>query len=277
MAELAALLDEAEAGDGGTDPGDAEAPDYPASPAQQRLWVLAQMEGAAAYHMADSLLLRGDLDVGALTLAYAMLLRRHETLRTEFHMVPGALRQRVRDTMDSTLDVVDLRGLSDPIAEARSLALADARKGFDLACAPLIRVRLARTGEREHVLQFNMHHIISDGWSMDILIRETMQLYAAAIERRADPLPPLRVQYRDYVVWQAARLAPRMQRLRNYWRASSVISAAHRSSRRLSASAGALGRGGRANLRLAPALHASLCWNSPASSRRACSCCWPRW
>ena len=235
------------------------APDYPASPAQQRLWVLAQMDGAAAYHMADSLHLCGDLDARALARAYAMLLRRHEILRTEFVEAAGALRQRVLDSVDDTLDVFDLRGSPDPIAEARSLALADARTGFDLARAPLVRLRVLRTGDREHVLQFNMHHIISDGWSMDILIREIMRLYEAAIAQRSDPLPALRIQYRDYVAWQAARSAPRLARLRDYWR------------RELADLPPPLdlpadfprppvrsGRGGRARLSLQPALHESL-------------------
>lgn len=156
------------------------APDYPTSPAQQRLWVLAQMDGSAAYNMADCLIMRGELDIHALAQSYATLLQRHETLRTEFLEGPGSLRQRVRETVDSALEVINMRGSVDPIAETRSMALADARKEFDLAHAPLIRVRLMRVGDREHMLQFNIHHIISDGWSMDILIREFMQLYAAS-------------------------------------------------------------------------------------------------
>ena len=105
-------------------------------------------------------------------------------------------------TIDTRLDVIDLRRSSDPIAEARTLAFADARKEFDLAHAPLIRVRLLRTADHEHMLQFNIHHIISDGWSMDILVREIMQIYKAAVDRCVDPLPPLPIQYRDYVAWQ---------------------------------------------------------------------------
>ena len=114
--------------------------------------------------------------------------------------------------------MIDLRRSSDPIAEARTLAFADARKEFDLAHAPLIRVRLLRTADHEHMLQFNIHHIISDGWSMDILVREIMQIYKAAVDRCVDPLPPLPIQYRDYVAWQASRLALQYGALRDYWR-----------------------------------------------------------
>src|SRR5262249_16042548 len=132
-------------------------------------------------------------------------------------------------------------------------------KGFDLARAPLVRARLLRTGDHEHVLQFNVHHIISDGWSMDILVREIVTLYADFVEGRADSLPPLYVQYRDSVPSQTARLRPRLERLGAYWRSqlgdlppridlpADSLRPAVRS-----------GRGGRVHLRLEPTLHTGL-------------------
>src|SRR5262249_13229507 len=139
-------------------------------------------------------------------------------LRTAFVEVGGDLRQQVADAVQPALDFVDLSGHPDPLSAASKLALEHAHSGFDLSRAPLLRVSLIKLGAEDHVLLFNMHHIISDGWSLDVLIREFMVLYDAAVAGRSDPLPPLRIQYRDYVVWQQGHLRLRIEALREYWR-----------------------------------------------------------
>ncbi|HEU4597747.1 MAG TPA: amino acid adenylation domain-containing protein [Pyrinomonadaceae bacterium] len=218
IAELSAFLDRQEAGETlEAIPTVPRAEDYPTSHAQQRLWVLAQVGGGAAYHMADGLRLRGPLAPGALGAAFDALIERHETLRTSFAEVDGELRQRVADAVEHSLQVFDLSEHADPLAAARGLALEHARAGFDLSRAPLLRVSLLKLGADEHVLLFNVHHIVSDGWSMDILVREFMLLYEAAVAEGPNPLPPLRIQHRDYVAWQHKRAALYSEAQRDYW------------------------------------------------------------
>jgi amino acid adenylation domain-containing protein len=218
IAGLAAKLDveRAELPDAAI-PATAEAPHYPASRGQRRLWVLSQMGGAAAYHMADALRLRGPFDPAALERAFGQLLDRHEILRTRFVEIEGALRQVVVTGVQPVLDIVDLPREPDPESAVWDAALAHAREDFDLAAAPLLRARLLRLSGVEHVLLFSMHHIIADGWSLDVLVRELMALYTAAVEDSAAGLPPLRIQYRDYVAWQQTRLARHGEAQRAYW------------------------------------------------------------
>jgi hypothetical protein len=188
-----------------------------------------------------------------------MLLQRHEILRTGFVEVAGALRQRVHHIVDPAFETVDLRGAPVPIDEARRLALADARRGFDLASAPLVRMRLLRTGSREYVLQFNMHHIISDGWSMDVLVRGG---------RCSSTRPRSRA---DGCAAAAAHPVSRLRRLAGGALASAHAAAARILAKRARRFAAPLdlptdfprpavrsGRGGRLHLRLEPALYARL-------------------
>ncbi|WPZ32677.1 non-ribosomal peptide synthase/polyketide synthase [Thalassobaculum sp. OXR-137] len=220
IAELSEALDASESGAGGAPirrlPN---AADYPVSDAQRRLWVLSQMDGGGAYHMADSLRLTGPLEIHALGRAIDTVTSRHESLRTCFVERNGDLRQRVDENATVELVVEDLGGEADPLASARRRALEDGRLGFDLTRAPLLRLRLLRLADDDHVLLFNMHHIVSDGWSMDVLLREIMQVYRAVLSSLPDPLPPLAVQPRDIVAWQAERLAEREAEHRAYWQA----------------------------------------------------------
>ena len=195
----------------------ADAEDYPVSYAQQRLWFLAQMDGGEAYHMANSLRVRGLLETESLRHALGAMIARHESLRTSFLERDGTLRQRVGEPGAVPLELIDLSREADPLAAARQHALEDARRGFDLSRAPLIRLHLLRLGADDHVLLFNMHHIISDGWSMDVLVREIMVLYRAALENGDANLPPLAIQHRDYVAWQSQRLTERAGAHRAFW------------------------------------------------------------
>ncbi|SEU41903.1 amino acid adenylation domain-containing protein, partial [Myxococcus fulvus] len=195
----------------------------PLSFAQRRLWFLDQLEpGTALYNLPAAIRLEGAVDVSALEQAFAALVRRHEALRTTFPAnADGSPHQAIAE--DATLNVVlvDLSTLPSEQREdeARRLALAEARKPFDLARGPLLRVTLLRLEERQHVLLLTMHHIVSDGWSTGVLVREAAELYGAAREGRTASLPTLRVQYADHAAWQHQWLgAGELERQLTYWK-----------------------------------------------------------
>ena len=190
------------------------------SSAQQRLWFLAQMEGGnAAYHMPLNLRLRGSLDVPALERSFNQLVARHAALRTTFIAVEGEGRQLVSPPAHSVrLTVTDVQG-HDAQERLSRLIDEEGARPFDLSRGPLMRVSLLRLAADDHVLLLTQHHIISDGWSMGVLTRELGQLYAAALQDRDDPLPPLPVQYVDYAVWQKQWLSGDvLEQQSRYWR-----------------------------------------------------------
>ncbi len=192
----------------------------PLSFAQQRLWFLAQMEGGSeAYHIPVGLRLKGELDEEALRRALDRIVARHEALRTRFEVQEGQAVQRIVPAdVGLTLEWGDL---STEEASEHQLGLqaeAEARTPFDLEQGPLIRGRLVKLGEQEHVLLITMHHIVSDGWSQGVLARELGALYEAYRAGNADPLPALPIQYADYAVWQRRWLASgELQRQGAYW------------------------------------------------------------
>jgi natural product biosynthesis luciferase-like monooxygenase protein/amino acid adenylation domain-containing protein/non-ribosomal peptide synthase protein (TIGR01720 family)/FkbM family methyltransferase len=182
-------------------PGEA----VPLSFAQQRLWFLDQLgEGSHAYNLPAALRLSGPLSVPALRQALAAVMRRHAVLRTTFPSAGGAPVQMIGPPAPFAVPVADLRllGADRREAELRRLALADARAPFDLAHGPLLRAGLVWLAEMEHVLLLNMHHIVGDGWSTGVLIRELGALYAGFAAGRPARLPDLPVQYADFAVWQ---------------------------------------------------------------------------
>ncbi|MGA3706678.1 amino acid adenylation domain-containing protein, partial [Ralstonia nicotianae] len=192
----------------------------PLSFAQQRLWFLAQMEGGSeAYHIPVGLRLKGELDEEALRRALDRIVARHEALRTRFEVQEGqAVQFIVPADVGLTLEWVDL---STEEASEHQLGLqaeAEARTPFDLEQGPLIRGRLVKLGEQEHVLLITMHHIVSDGWSQGVLARELGMLYEAYRSGGEDPLPALPIQYADYAVWQRRWLeGAELQRQGTYW------------------------------------------------------------
>ncbi|HLL48692.1 MAG TPA: condensation domain-containing protein, partial [Longimicrobiaceae bacterium] len=194
----------------------------PLSFAQQRIWFLQELEpGSAAYNMPHPLRLEGALDVRALGRSLDALAARHETLRTVFGRAGGEPVQTVLPAGRVPLPVVDLAGLPSDAAhgETRRLAAAEAMRPFDLARGPLMRALLVRAAAEEHGLLFNLHHVIADGWSLGILVREVSELYSALAEGREPHLPPLPVQYADYSVWQRRWLAGgAMERQVAFWR-----------------------------------------------------------
>ena len=179
--------------------------------AQERLWFLEQMHpGDGIYNVPAAARLRGALDAAALERALAAVVERHEALRTVFPVVQsdgGEPRQVVLPHLDFALERDDLSGNADPLAAARARAIADAARPFDLANGPLLRALLLRLGDDDHVLALTLHHIVTDGWSMGVLLRETAALYEALLAGRAAPLPALPIQYADFAAWQRAHLS----------------------------------------------------------------------
>ncbi|HEV2733228.1 MAG TPA: condensation domain-containing protein, partial [Longimicrobiaceae bacterium] len=177
--------------------------DFPLSFAQQRLWVVHRMDPESpAYNLPHALRLRGTLDLGVLAWALTALVRRHETLRTVFPEHGGVPVQRVLPAGSVPLDVVDLRALPEDERDAGAARLAreEAARPFDLAAGPLLRVTVLLLGGTDAVALFTLHHVASDGWSRDVLVRDLSELYAAGAEERAPALPPLPVQYADHAV-----------------------------------------------------------------------------
>jgi amino acid adenylation domain-containing protein len=175
--------------------------------AQQRLWFLDQIEpGGSAYIMAGALELRGALDAPALERALGALVDRHEALRTLFVSVEGQPQQVVSEPGAWTLPVVDLSGEAHARERLAQRLREEVPRGFDLARGPLFRAQLYRLAPDSHVLLLAMHHIISDGWSLGILMRELGQLYGCFSRGEAPVLPAPRLQYRDFARWQRSWL-----------------------------------------------------------------------
>jgi hypothetical protein len=177
----------------------------PLSFAQARLWFLEQLEGSTAfYNVPAAIRLRGPLQPETFRRALEEVARRHESLRTTFGDEQGRPVQIVAPTILLDLPVVDLAGLPGAEEEMRRLAGAEIRRPFDLTCGPLVRALIVRLGADDHAAVVTLHHIIADGWSMGVLIREVAAFYEAP----ASPLPPLPVQYADFAAWQRERIAP---------------------------------------------------------------------
>ncbi|HWM94193.1 MAG TPA: non-ribosomal peptide synthase/polyketide synthase [Thermoanaerobaculia bacterium] len=187
---------------------------------QQRLWLLDRIEpGSSAYNLAGAVRLEGSLDVASLEGALDTIVRRHESLRTTFVEEEGEPRQVVAEPAPVPLPVVDLSRLAAKTREdeARSIASTEARRPYDLGHGPLMRSALLRLGEREHALLVGMHHIVSDGWSMGILVRELDELYRALVTGEATALPELPIQYADYASWQRQWLSGEVMEERLAW------------------------------------------------------------
>ncbi|MEB0259440.1 amino acid adenylation domain-containing protein [Undibacterium sp. 5I1] len=179
----------------------------PLSLAQQRLWFLDQLDHAAgsAYHLPAALRLHGKLDRKALRAALDRIVARHESLRTTFVSVDGSPTQSITSSsVGFALAERDLRALHGHEQQAAVARLCDdeAYQPFNLSAGPLIRGQLLSLAEDEHILLVTQHHIISDGWSINVIISEVSALYNAFSQGLDDPLPALAIQYPDYAVWQ---------------------------------------------------------------------------
>jgi amino acid adenylation domain-containing protein len=192
----------------------------PLSCAQERLWLLEQIEpGRALYNVPGAVHLLGALDAQALRAALDALVARHEALRTTFPLHDGAPRVQVAEQAACEFACDDAQSAPDPEGEARRLAQADAARPFDLERGPLLRARLVRLRPDEHVLALTLHHIVSDGWSLGLLVQEWVSLYEALRSGRTAALPALALQYGDFATWQRDALAgPRLAAEGAWWR-----------------------------------------------------------
>ncbi len=208
---VAALAENVRAAVRGATPGQSLAlmprtrPDLlPLSFAQQRLWFLEQMESTGAYHIPVIFRIRGRLDVPVLERVIDEIARRHESLRTTFHAVNGEPVQVISPLRHVSLPLINLSELPEDQREAEAVLLSSehAHLTFDLTTGPLVRARLLRLSEEEHVLQITLHHLIADGWSVGVLARETRALYEAFTQDKPSPLPDPAAQYADFALWQ---------------------------------------------------------------------------
>jgi amino acid adenylation domain-containing protein len=192
----------------------------PLSYAQQRLWFLDQlMPGSNAYNVPAEMYLEADTKISALEQALSEVVRRHEALRTTFYVSGGQPLQRINPASTLRLPVVDLRSLNETEAEVDRLRQEDALKPFDLANGPLLRASLIRINDEHLLLLTNMHHIVSDAWSMGVMLHEMQTLYEAFSQGLPSPLPELVIQYSDYARWQRDWLQGEvLQREVSYWK-----------------------------------------------------------
>jgi amino acid adenylation domain-containing protein/non-ribosomal peptide synthase protein (TIGR01720 family) len=194
----------------------------PLSFAQERLWLIDRLQpGSAAYNLPVALRLYGELDLAALDTTFSELVRRHESLRTTFRAVDGEPVQEIHPPVPQALPRVDLADLSSERreGEVRRLAREEARRPFDLASGPLLRLTLLRLRGGEHVALVTQHHIVSDGWSMGVLVRELGSLYTDFHARRPSHLAEPSLQYADFAVWQRAWLSGgELAAQLEYWR-----------------------------------------------------------
>ncbi|MBP1473179.1 amino acid adenylation domain-containing protein [Frateuria sp. MAH-13] len=216
VAELALRLGEAERA--ATSPALQPCPregNLPLSFAQRRLWFIDQLEGAnAAYNIPAALRLRGRLNLAALRTGIQAVVDRHETLRTTFAIIEGEPVQRIASVLP-----MDVPVRTCAPSQVMSQAQIFAQRPFDLARGPLLRAELLQVGVDEHVLLTNMHHIISDGWSIGVLVSEFVAHYTASVQGTSVTLAPLPIQYADFAQWQRQWLqGSLLQRQQSYWR-----------------------------------------------------------
>jgi amino acid adenylation domain-containing protein len=182
--------------------------EVPLSFAQQRLWLVDQLEPTAwTYNITVARRLRGSLRLDPLQRALDELLARHEALRTTYPVVDEHPVQRIGPPEPFELRIIDLTGCDDVEAEARRMANEEVRRRFDLAHGPISRGMLVRLSAADHVLVLTMHHIATDAWSEAVLLHELSVLYNAFADGQPSPLPPLPIQYADFAVWQRQRIA----------------------------------------------------------------------
>jgi amino acid adenylation domain-containing protein len=192
------------------------------SHAQQRLWFIDRLEGTSTeYNIAEGLRLRGELNREALERAINTIVERHESLRTHFAEVEGEPVQVIEAERRILLPLEDWSGLEEGARQekVKSALREENEKPFDLGHGPVLRMRLLKLGEQEHVLLRTMHHIVCDRWSQGIFNREFMVLYEAYRDGRENPLKSLAVQYADFAMWQRRWLEERgLESGLGYWK-----------------------------------------------------------
>ncbi|MDZ7959079.1 MAG: amino acid adenylation domain-containing protein [Aulosira sp. DedQUE10] len=196
--------------------------EIPLSFAQQRLWFFSQLEpDSPAYNVNGAIKIQGAINIEALSRSINEIVKRHEVLRTKLIVVNGKAVQAIAPELVLPLPIINLDELSGNEREntTQQLIFAEAQRPFDLALEPLLRVKLLRLSEQEHILLFTMHHIISDGWSKGVLIRELAAVYTEFVEKKPSSLPELLIQYADFALWQREWLqGEQLQTQLDYWK-----------------------------------------------------------
>ncbi|MFG6179667.1 condensation domain-containing protein, partial [Halomonas sp. THAF12] len=189
----------------------------PLSFAQRRLWFLHELDpNEVAYNIPLALRLKGDLDIEALQKSFNTIVNRHEALRTVFKSKDGEPEQVIQPPCHRSIEVISLNTNTHDLDQ---MIQDESSKPFDLENGPLIRIKLIQVKyQGEYLLLLNMHHIISDGWSMGVFVRELTELYNAyrrGVEPDLDPLP---IQYADFSYWQRTWLEERLENQASYWK-----------------------------------------------------------
>jgi amino acid adenylation domain-containing protein len=198
---------------------------YPASNAQQRVWALSQFEGGGeAYNIVTSLLLKGNVAVEKLNQAFGLAVHRHESLRTVFRTLAGEPYQVVLAHLPFTIDYHDVSQRADLPDFLQTQVEGAARWKFDLENGPLLRVDLFKVAEETFAMVFGMHHIVSDGWSINVLIGEVLGAYEALCYNRVYAPAPLGIHYKDYAHWLRNWVeGEKAERARNFWQGELVV------------------------------------------------------
>jgi amino acid adenylation domain-containing protein len=195
---------------------------FPLSFAQQRLWVLDRLEERTpAYNIPMALRLRGSLSIEALNQTFSEVLRRHEVLRATFEQQADGPLQIIAPPESVVSPLTDLSHLpeSDRVSQAERIAAHEGTQPFDLARGPIVRARLLKLAADDHVLLITVHHIVFDGWSQRLLLRELSEMYGQIVSSGSPSMPELPLQYTDYVVWQRKFLSGRrLDEQLKYWR-----------------------------------------------------------
>ncbi|MCW5314092.1 amino acid adenylation domain-containing protein [Nostoc sp. KVJ3] len=193
----------------------------PLSFAQQRLWFIDQLEdGNCVYNVPFFLQINGCLQIAALEEAITAIIQRHEILRSSFSVIDGSPIQVIHDNLKLTMQLIDWRQLTEKkqLTKAQQLAIEELQQPFDLSNPPLLRVKLLQLSNQSHLLLLVIHHIVCDGWSMQIFRRELFTLYTAFCAKKPSPLPELSLQYADFAHWQRQWLEGEvLQKQLNYW------------------------------------------------------------
>jgi hypothetical protein len=188
--------------------------------AQQRLWMLAQIEPEnPSYNVAAALQLTGDVNVDVLTQSLQEIIQRHEVLRTNFVNVDGQGMAVIATEINFHIPVVDLSFLSPSQQQklVQELAQEESQQPFNLEISPLLRAKLLYLNTHEYILLLTMHHIITDGWSINVFAQEMASIYQAFSQGQPSPLQPLKIQYADFAVWQRSQ-SDKFNYQLEYWR-----------------------------------------------------------
>ncbi|MGB3534213.1 MAG: amino acid adenylation domain-containing protein [Microcoleaceae cyanobacterium] len=196
--------------------------DLPLSFAQQRQWFLSQFEpNNPFYNIPIAIRLQGTLNIKILKQTFSQIIRRHEVLRTAFHTVNGKPKLMISSNCELEVPIIDLCNLSQAAQELQidQLLFAENKQAFELSSTHLIRVKLLHLQEQDHLLLMTLHHIISDGWSMGVLLQELSRLYQAFLNQEPSPLEELPIQYVDFASWQRQWLQGEvLENQLSYWR-----------------------------------------------------------